>query len=849
MSSFNSMNANSVSGVVTNGSVLGDLTVDGVVTSFYKWIDEHLLTFLFDTGSEPSTRTIAVTATAAAGLTAIAAYYYGLFMHLFPNEDLSTICRPAMTEKEIEDALAESDEVNNFLIEPHNFKDVKRLAKHHQYVNERMNKLKPYSIMGFLRNFQTLPLGVAKEKVLLKSAFDQQTDDKEMHMKKRIEEEKKLVRTAGVFDYSEIRITSLLNIDGLLSYLPNVKNLYDNYVYGFDISKNGRCLGYYDDGVKGYSYYSYSQAITMGNEFGDGLLTLPNILPGNNTKIGIYSMNRPKWTITEIGNHRHGMVLVPLYDTLGDEAIDFIVKETELKVIVIDKLDKLQKLFTLAQWDINKEGSQFNEAHYVLMDWDELDGETIKQLKKTADDMNVTLHSFKQICEFGRKRPSEKHLAGLNEIATICYTSGTTGPPKGVMLTHENLLAVVVGCWYNLRGILYGTGEILISYLPLAHMFERSIEAFLFMQGGAVGYYRGNVKALMEDMKVMHPTIFPTVPRLLNRMYDKIIDTASSSKVKKSLFKFAFSRKLKLVRKGIVTTDTMWDKYVFHRVQQSLGGEVKFIVTGSAPLSPSVLTFTRVVTGAHVLEGYGQTEIAGIWGVQIPGEVTCGNVGVPYVCNYTKLIDIPEMNYYATSNRGEVCIKGTNVFPGYFKNPEKTKEVIDEDGWLHTGDVGMWTEDGLLKIVDRKKHIFKLAQGEYVAPEKIEQIYMRHPLIAQVFVYGTSLQSYLVGLIFPDFEALPQWMKDKGGKFGYSESKKDKIFATDEFQKFLVDDMTTMAKQAGLNTFETIKRFRIIDEAFSIENELLTPTFKTKRPQVLKKYDKLLNSMYDRAFD
>merc|ERR1712178_282932 len=207
----------------------------------------------------------------------------------------------------------------------------------------------------------------------------------------------------------------------------------------------------------------------------------------------------------------------------------------------------------------------------------------------------------------------------------------------------------------------------------------------------------------------------------------------------------------------------MGDKIVFKKVQTLLGGRVNMAITGAAPINPDILNTLRAAFGSHIIEGYGQTECSAALSATLPGDHE-GTVGAPLVCNQVKLVDVPDMNYFAKDNKGEVCVRGANVMKGYFKNPEKTAETIDENGWLHTGDIGMWTEDGALKIIDRKKNIFKLAQGEYIAPEKIENIYIRSSAAMQVFVHGESLQAFLVVLVVPDPETFVGWCSEKGFK-------------------------------------------------------------------------------------
>lgn len=292
----------------------------------------------------------------------------------------------------------------------------------------------------------------------------------------------------------------------------------------------------------------------------------------------------------------------------------------------------------------------------------------------------------------------------------------------------------------------------------------------------------------------------------------------------------------------IIRNDTFVDNLVFKKVREGLGGKVKLMITGSAPLSENVLTFMRCALGCAVVEGYGQTECVAAACITLEGDFVPGHVGVPSPCNQIKLVDVAELGYFAKNNAGEVCIKGPNVFKGYYKNEEQTKETIDEDGWLHTGDIGRWTDVGTLKIVDRKKHIFKLAQGEYVAPEKIENIYGRSKFVAQSFVHGESLKTCLIGIIVPDPEVLPSEAKNKLNIQGTMEE----LCKNPEVKKMVLDDMVAVGKEAGLYSFEQVKDIYLSPEMFSVENDLLTPTLKSKRPKLKDYFKPQISDMYSR---
>merc|ERR1712066_768989 len=253
-----------------------------------------------------------------------------------------------------------------------------------------------------------------------------------------------------------------------------------------------------------------------------------------------------------------------------------------------------------------------------------------------------------------------------------------------------------------------------------------------------------------------------------------------------------------------------------------------------------ILNVLRAAFGCDILEGYGQTECAAACCATLPGDHS-GTVGAPLVCNEIRLDDVADMNYFAKDGKGEICIRGPNVMKGYFKDPAKTAETIDEGGWLHTGDIGMWMGQGNLKIIDRKKNIFKLAQGEYIAPEKIENIYIRSSAAMQVFVHGDSLQAFLVVLVVPDPETFVAWCKENvQGSSGDLAS----LCKNEAVKKAVLADMVAIGKKDNLKSFEQAKAIHIDPEAWSVEKDLLTPTFKSKRPQLQKYYQAEIEQMY-----
>ncbi|MBN3297188.1 ACSL5 ligase, partial [Amia calva] len=632
-------------------------------------------------------------------------------------------------------------------------------------------------------------------------------------------------QTVGIQDGA--RRSALLKDDTLMSYYyDDARTLYEVFQRGLHVSGNGPCLGYRKP-RQPYQWLKYKQVSDRAEHLGSGLLQR-GLKPSPDQFIGIFAQNRPEWIISELACYTYSMVAVPLYDTLGPEALVFIIKKAKISTVLCDNPDKVEALL----------GNCENNLMPVLNTIIVMDPFST-ELKERGAKCGVEILSLKEVEALGKDNLRKPIPPKPEDLSIVCFTSGTTGDPKGAMLTHENVVADASAFIKNTE-TSFGPvpQDISISYLPLAHMFERVVQTVIYSSGAKVGFFQGDIKLLPDDMKALRPTVFPVVPRLLNRVYDKV-QSGAQKPFKKWLLNFAVERKLSEVKQGIIRNDSIWDKLIFHKVQETMGGRVRVMVTGAAPISPTVLSFLRTCLGCQIFEAYGQTECTAGCTFTMPGDWTTGHVGVPVPCNIVKLVDVEEMNYFASNGEGEVCVKGKNVFKGYLEDPEKTAEALDEKGWLHTGDIGKWLPSGVLKIIDRKKNIFKLAQGEYIAPEKIENIYVRSGPVAQVFVHGDSLQSSLIGIVVPDPEVLPDFAAKLGIKGTYEELCKKQ-----EIKKAILSDMVKLGKEAGLKSFEQVKDLYLHPDQFTIENGLLTPTLKAKRAELNKFFKDQINSLY-----
>ncbi|KAI8804927.1 hypothetical protein BJ742DRAFT_871479 [Cladochytrium replicatum] len=626
------------------------------------------------------------------------------------------------------------------------------------------------------------------------------------------------------------RKAALFAKDPQVDMLPGVTSIYENFLRALKIAGNEPFMGVRPiiNGEAGpYVWQTYNEVFERVKDLAAYFKLLGLEQKAN---IGLFSINRPEWVIAEQSCFYLNLVTVPLYDTLGVEAIEYIITQTEMSVCVATK-DKAKVLLGMRD--------KIPTLKAIIV----MDGADDALVQSGAEIKVVGLDEAEKE---GHTKPVDATSAGSEDVATICYTSGTTGLPKGVVMTHRQMLGFPGSIM-----ALMGRGKIIplnkddchISYLPLAHIFEREIFIIVMHVGGRAGFYQGDTLKLLDDVAVLKPTIFASVPRLYNRIYDKVLASVNAKGgLALYLFNTAFAAKKKGLASGAFT-HFLWDRLVFGNVRARLGGRVKLMFSGAAPISADVVDFLRICFSSEFHEGYGQTETCAAITVTDRHDLQSGHVGVPLPCLQVKLLDVPGMGYTSKDQpfpRGEISLKGSNVFSGYYNAPEKTAEAFTADGWLRTGDIGQWDAKGRLQIVDRVKNIFKLAQGEYIAPEKIELVYVKHELVAQAFVYGDSLQSQLVGIIVPDEEAFLKWAD---GKFG--EGKGFAKHAADPaVRKAYCKVLEDFGKKNDLKGFENVKAVYLDTKEFSMDNGLLTPSFKLKRHEAKKYYETQIAEMY-----
>ncbi|CAN6345174.1 unnamed protein product [Urochloa humidicola] len=626
---------------------------------------------------------------------------------------------------------------------------------------------------------------------------------------------------------------SVLAKDGFPQLEANMKTSWDVFRVAADKYPTNRMLGWrpLKDGVPGsYLWKSYEEVYNEVLQVGSALQEL-GVQPGS--RIGIYGTNCPQWIVAMQACNGYSLICVPLYDTLGAGAVDYIIDHAEIDVVFIQ--DKKIK-------EILSPNCKSAKRLKALVAFTSATREQIKE----ADQIGMKMYSWNDFLKVGKANPRQPCPPQANDICTIMYTSGTSGQPKGVLLTHESHAMYVKGVdlFMDQFDDKMTTDDVFLSFLPLAHILDRMIEEYFFHKGASIGYYHGDLNALRDDIQELKPTLLVGVPRVYERIYEGILKAIAELRpLRRVIFNALYNRKLASMKSGYShkTASPFADMLAFRKVKARLGGRLRLLISGGAPLSAEIEEFLRVTTCAYFIQGYGLTETLGPSTVCYIDDMSLvGSAGVPATYTEIRLEEVPEMGYdpLGVPSRGEVCIRGKSLFAGYYKNPELTNEAI-VDGWFHTGDIGEMTPDGILKIIDRKKNIFKLSQGEYVAVEYLEKVYGFPPLVEDIWVYGDSLRSNLVAVVNPHEENTMKWAESNGYKGSFSE-----ICKLEGLMEYIQKELAAVAQKNKLRGFEYIKGIVLDPIPFDIERDLVTATMKKRRNNMLKYYQPEIDRVY-----
>jgi len=530
--------------------------------------------------------------------------------------------------------------------------------------------------------------------------------------------------------------------------------------------------------------------------------------PGD--KIAIISRNRVEWNITDIASLQIGAIVVPLYPNMSEENYKYIFTDAHVRLVFVENVelyDKVERVKAGLDWEINV--YTFDEIE-GLKNWKEITSAADESLRDKLDEI--------------------KNSINANDLATIIYTSGTTGVPKGVMLSHYNIISNII----SLIGVMPISHEHrIISFLPLCHIFERTA-SYYYLAVGAQIYYAESLDKIGENIREIKPNYFTTVPRLIEKIFDRIMEKGRElSGPKKAIFGWAltlanayhpmgkngwfYNFKLSIAR-----------KLVFTKWMEALGGELKGIISGAASLQPRL---ARIFTaaGIPIREGYGLTETSPVLACNRFTEdgFYLGTVGLP----------LPDVEI-KLSEQGEILAKGPNVMLGYYNKPEDTKEAIDEEGWFHTGDIGELVEGRFLKITDRVKEVFKTSGGKFVAPLPIENKMKESNFIEQIMVIGEN-RKFPAAIIVPNFKFIVKWCEKKC----VERKTREEIITSDVVKNRIWEDVQFYNKRFG--KVQQIKKIALVPDDWTVETGELTPTLKLKRRVLLKKYADLIEAIYD----
>lgn len=549
--------------------------------------------------------------------------------------------------------------------------------------------------------------------------------------------------------------------------------------------------------------------ITKANEISRGLISL-GIAPGD--KVGLVSSNRVEWNIMDIGIQQVGAIGVPIYPNISTKDYKYIFTDADIKLCVTgteELYDKIQS--------IKGELPTLNKLYC----FDKVTGKP-HWTEIATEAKNIQLTEVED----------RKKVIKNGDLATMIYTSGTTGNPKGVMLSHNNLISNVNGC---IPRIPAQQDSRALSFLPVCHVYERMLH-YLYIRIGCSIYFAESIDTIGENIKEVKPHIFSAVPRLIEKVYEKIMAKGDElSGIKRKLFFWAvalgeeydlngksgwYNFKLKIAR-----------KLIFSKWKEALGGEVKAIASGAAALQPR-LARIFMAAGVPILEGYGLTETSPVI------SVNCLKNGMKFGTVGTTLENV-EVKIAAD---GEILAKGPNIMMGYYNQPEKTKEVLEDDGWFHTGDIGEIVDGKYLKITDRKKEIFKTSGGKYIIPQAMENKFKESRFIEQIMVIGEG-EKHPAALIVPQFEFLKEWAKRKGVKL--ADDSNETLIKNDAVISRIQKEIDLFNQQFG--KFEQLKKFACLSHEMGIETGELTPTLKLKRKIIMEIHKDKVEAIYGKA--
>jgi long-chain acyl-CoA synthetase len=601
---------------------------------------------------------------------------------------------------------------------------------------------------------------------------------------------------------------------GSLKNFYTIPELYRYLTEDYGLNKGGYVIQRKVDNV--YKGIGYGEMKDETDLFTFGLYSIGL---RKNDCVALISENRPEWVYADFAMQMLGIINVPLYPSLTSDSIQYILNDSESKAIIVStgfQLNKVKKILNNCK----------HLRHVIIMNERE-DGseqknvQTFRQIQEKGDNLE------KNNPDLLKKTSGE---IKEDDVCTIIYTSGTTGEPKGVILTHRNIISNVNAA---LDVFPITKHDIFLSFLPLCHIFERMAGYYTALAAGCTIYYAESIEKVATNLQEAKPTIMTSVPRLFERIHSRILkNVESQSPAKQKIFQwaveigkqYASSKKMNSNSLALSIKHKVADKLVFKKLRERTGGKLRFFISGGAALSKELGEFFEAV-GIQIIEGYGLTESSPVISANRPDDYKFGTVGKP----------LPGVEVKIAPD-GEILARGPNIMQGYYKKKKETEETII-NGWLHTGDIGEFDQEGFLKITDRKKHLFKTSAGKYIAPSHIENIFLASRYIDQFVLIGDR-RMFLSALIVPDYEAL----KEYADAHNISYSNESELTSNENIYKLIEDDMAKLQKK--LANYERVRKFALLDKPFTIETGEITPSLKIKRKVVEEKYGDVIEKMY-----
>jgi long-chain acyl-CoA synthetase len=586
-----------------------------------------------------------------------------------------------------------------------------------------------------------------------------------------------------------------------MTKVTNFDTLNELFYFITDNYDNEKFLNYIDDGVwKSYSVKEFKQTVMHL------ALGLKKLGITQKSKLAILSPSSPWWLMLDFAAHLNGAVSVPIFFNISNEHLEFELKDCQADFIFLGTFDKIQ---TIKKHNFKK----IITINHTSKDHDYIDIQAVVKLGENSQNSD------------GDNAKNSLHVAHSDEICSIIYTSGNMGTPKGVMLSHKNIISQVKDTTKLFK--LNDKDDIAFSFLPLAHIFERMVMTFYLSRGISV-YFADDVKNVSNLLKVVHPTVMTVVPRLLEKVYKKIKQKVDDTKgIKGLIARFAYEHaRGKPPEFGNMWFEPILKKLVYKKFLEAFGGNLNMLISGGSSLNKEIYKFF-INIGLNVYQGYGLSEFSPVICANSPIKNRWGTCGLAFPSVQTKI-----------TKDGELLAKGPSVMRGYLNQEKLTKDTIDEDGWLHTGDLAVIDKDGFISINGRKKELFKTSTGKYVSPVPIEQELSKNRLIDFSVVFADE-RPFVVALLFPDYEMIEVYKT-------YYKIKKD-ISLSEFFSLSRVNkEIKKLIKKTNkkLDKWQRVVDYKIIDKTLSIESGELTPSMKIRRKKIGELYDKQIDSLY-----